>query len=268
MTQIGRRARQRQTKAIALGTLAILFVVGVVAGVTYFMMTRPESLDKVTLCPAKGPTGHYVLLVDQTDPLTFTQKEAFTVTLKELVEKRIPVGYLLSVFVLGENFKDNAKPLVELCNPGTGQDKSEFTANIGQLKRQYQDGFLSPLLNQSEALMALQPAKSSPIFEMMQLVAINGFRKHDVKGEQRLIVMSDMLHNTPQFTMYKGPVDYPSFASSTYGQKAQLELRGVKVEIHYLMNTPQLQTKRNLKFWEDYFDKAGARIVTVRPLEG
>ena len=184
------------------------------------------------------------------------------------IEKRIPEGYLLSVFVLGEDFKENAKPLVELCNPGTGQDKSELTANLRQLKRQYQDGFLGPLLKQSEALMAPQPAKASPIFEMMQLVAINGFRKHGVKGELRLIVMSDMLHNTPQFSMYKGPVDYPAFASSTYGQKTQLELRGVEVEIHYLMNTPQLQTKRNLKFWVDYFNKAGARIVAVRPLEG
>jgi len=42
----------------------------------------------------------------------------------------------------------------------------------------------------------------------------------------------------------------------------------VEVELHYLMNAPQLQTKRNLKFWEDYFNKAGARIVAVRPLEG
>ena len=268
MAQLGRRARQRHTKAIVFGTLVILLVLGVAASVTYFMMTRSESLDKDTLCPAKGPTGHYVLLVDKTDPLTFTQKEAFTVTLRELIEKRIPEGYLLSVFVLGEDFKENAKPLVELCNPGTGQDKSELTANLRQLKRQYQDGFLGPLLKQSEALMAPQPAKASPIFEMMQLVAINGFRKHGVKGELRLIVMSDMLHNTPQFSMYKGPVDYPAFASSTYGQKTQLELRGVEVEIHYLMNTPQLQTKRNLKFWEDYFNKAGARIVAVRPLEG
>ena len=268
MPQLGRRARQRRTREIAFGALAILLVLCVVSGVTYFLVSRPAGLDKVTLCPANGPTGHYVLLVDKTDPLTFTQKEAFTVTLRELIEKRIPEGYLLSVFVLGEDFKENAKPLVELCNPGTGQDKSELTANLRQLKRQYQERFLDPLFRQSDALLAAQSAKFSPIFEMMQLVAINGFRMHSIKGERRLIVMSDMLHNTPQLSMYKGHVDYPAFASSTYGQKAQLELRGVEIEIHYLMNTPELQTKRNLKFWEDYFEKAGARIVAVRPLEG
>jgi hypothetical protein len=68
--------------------------------------------------------------------------------------------------------------------------------------------------------------------------------------------------------MYKGSVDYVAFSESDYGKKSQLELPNVEVELHYLMNSPQLQTKRNLKFWEDYFSKAGANIVAVRPLEG
>lgn len=268
MAQLSRRAKQRRTKELLFGTLGFLLFLGIIGGVAHYLMSRPAGLDKESLCPAGGPTGHYVLLVDKTDPLTFTQKEAFTVTLHELVERRIPEGYLLSVFVLGEDFKETAKPLIERCNPGSGRDKSEFTENVRQLTKQYEEGFLEPLLKQSDALLGTQSAKFSPIFEMMQLVAINGFRKHDIKGPRRLFIMSDMLHNTTQFSMYKGPVDYAAFASSSYGQKTQLELRGVEVEIHYLMNSPQLQTKRNLKFWEDYFDKAGARIVAVRPLEG
>jgi hypothetical protein len=268
MAQLGRRARQRRARELILGTIALVLVVAAVLLAVYYARSRPADLDKESLCPANGPTGHYVLLVDTTDPLSFTQKEAFKVTLRELVEKRIPEGYLLSVFVLGEDFKDGAKPIAELCNPGSGQNKSDLTENIRQLNKQYRERFLDPLLKHSEALLAAEPAKFSPIFEMVQLVAINGFRKHDVKGPRRLVIMSDMLHNTPQFSMYKGVPDYSAFASSSYGQKAQLEMRGVDVEIHYLMNSPQLQTKRNLKFWEDYFDKAGARIVAVRPLEG
>lgn len=256
-------------KEILLGSIAIVVTLAVVIGVASYLFTRPPPIDQASMCPAKGPLGHYVLLVDKTDPMNFVQKEAFTVTLRELVERRIPEGYLLSVFVLGEDFKENAKPLVELCNPGTGENKSELTENVRRLKRQYQERFLEPLLQQSEALLSHQPAKASPIFEMLQLVGINAFRKHDVKGERRLIVMSDMLHNTPsQFSMYKGVMDYRTFAESTYGKRIQLELRNVDVELHLLMNSPQLQTLRLTKFWEDYFNKAGARIVAVRPLEG
>ena len=267
MARLSRRAKQRRTLEVAFGLLALVVVIAIMAGVGYYYGMRPKELQP-NMCPDGGPLGHYVLLVDKTDPLSFTQKQAFSRTLHEIIEKRIPEGYLLSVFVLGEDFKDNAAPIAELCNPGTGSTKSEFTANLKKLRRQYEERFVEPLLNHSNELLATQPAKASPIFEMMQLVGINGFRKNDVNGERRLIVMSDMLHNTPQFSLYKGPVEYAAFAESSYGKKTQLELRNVEVELHYLMNSPQLQTKRNLKFWEDYFNRAGARIVAVRPLEG
>jgi hypothetical protein len=269
MVQIGRRARQRKIKEILLGLFFLFIVLSIVVVVGYFLLFhRPVTLDSGTLCPADGPKGHYVLLVDTTDQLNFTQKAAFEVTLKNIVEKQIPEGYLFSVFVLGENFESNAKPLVELCNPGTGEDKSELTANLKQLRRLYKERFLDYLLNQTEKIFTFSSAKTSPIFEMLQMVSINAFRMSDIKGERRLILMSDMLHNTSQFSMYTNSADYQAFSLSDYGRKVQLDLHGVEVEIYYLINYPQLQTRRNLKFWEDYFNQAGARIVAVRPMEG
>ena len=194
--------------------------------------------------------------------------DTFLVMLKELIEKRTPDGYLLSVFVLGDHFETNAQPLVELCNPGTGSDKSELTANLKKLRRQYEEHFLKPLSTLSEDLIASKSVQTSPIFEMLQLVSINAFRKHDVKGQRRLIIVSDMLHNTSQYSMYRDSLDFLSFKDTDYGRKVQLELRDVEVELIYLINTPHFQTVRNLKFWEDYFKRAGARVVTVRPLEG
>jgi hypothetical protein len=117
-------------------------------------------------------------------------------------------------------------------------------------------------------MIAIEPAKNSPILEMIQIVGLNGFRKHDISGERRLFIMSDMLHNTPQFSMYRDRQEYLVFSDSDYGRKAHSELNGVDVELYYLINTPKLQTRRNLKFWEDYFDASGARIIKVRPLEG
>ena len=264
----GRRAAQRQSFNLIAGTLVFAFVATIIGGFAYFKLTRQAGPDQATLCPAAGPAGHYVLLIDKTDPLNFTQKQAFTELVHEVIQKKTPVGYLLSVFVLGEDFKDTAEPVIELCNPGTGEDKSEYTSNKKKAHRQYEDQFLVPLTKQAESLVATESAKASPVFEMLQMVSINSFRKHDVKGERRLIIVSDMLHNTPQMTMYRGPVDYDAFASTDYGRKVGLQMPDVKVELNVLMNSPQLQTKRNLAFWETYFNKAGARIVAVRPLEG
>ena len=268
MAKLGRLAKQRQILDITFGILALLVITVIATVFWWSLKEQPKEPNPITLCPHDGAIGHYVLLVDKTDPLSFIQKQTFSVTLRELIEKRIPEGFLISVFVLGEDFKENATPLIELCNPGSDVGKSEYTSNLEKLRRQYNEKFLDPLLKQSEALLAVQPSKNSPILEMLQLVSINAFRKHDIKGERRLIIMSDMIHNMPQMSMYKGPVSYASFAATDYGKRAQLELNGVAIELHYLMNTPQLQTKRYLQFWEEYFEKAGAHIQSVRPLEG
>ena len=268
MVHIGRRAKKKQSNQLIIGFVVIIFAVVAIAGVGIFMLNRDKPLDKVTLCPADGPKGHFVLLVDRTDPLSFVQKQSFKVRMQELVERRLPEGFLLSVFALGEDFKENAKPLIELCNPGDSKNTSDYTGNKARVERQFREKFVEKLLTQYELLLGTQPAKTSPIFEMLQLVSINAFRLHDVKGERRLIVMSDMLHNMPQYSMYKGPADYGTFESTDYGRKSQLDLKNVAVEIHYLINFPQLQTKRNLEFWKSFFNGAGARIADVVLLEG
>ncbi len=268
MAQLGRKAKQRRFHAILLGTVILIIVFVIIFGTFYYQSSRPKPLNPLTLCPESGPLGHYVLLVDKTDPLTFTQDKAFKVTLLDLVENRIPEGYLFSVFVLGEDFKATAEPLAELCNPGSDNGRSELTDNLSRRKRQYKEKFVDPLITQSESLVSTTAVKISPIFEMLQLVGVNAFRKHNIKGVRRLVIMSDMLHNTNQYSMYKGTVDYPVFAETDYAKRTQLDLQGVEVEIYYLMNSPKLQTKRNLAFWEAYFSKAGGRIVSVRPLEG
>lgn len=264
----GRRAKRRQALQIFFGTLALLTVLAVGGGLTYVWATREAGPDKVTLCPVSGPKGHYVLLVDKTDPLNFTQKQAFTVFLDDLVRKRVPQGYLLSVFVLGEDFKSTAEPLVELCNPGSGSDKSALTSNLEWARRDYEQKFIKPLLNQADALQGSKSAKASPLFEMLQLVGINAFRKHDVKGERRLFLMSDMLHNNSGFTMYRPVPDFSAFAETDYGRKTRADLQDVQVEVFYLLHSPQLQTQRMMLFWEKYFDKSGARLTAVRSLEG
>jgi hypothetical protein len=268
MVAKSRRQRERSMRIYLWSAVLLAFIVAVFGLVGYGIANREAPLDAKTMCPNSGPLGHYVLLVDKTDPLTFTQRQAFTVTVTELVEKRVPKGYLLSVFVLDEDFKTTAMPLVELCNPGSGQDKSEMTSNLKKLRAQYETKFLQPVLAQVDAMVSTKPANASPIFEMLQLVGINGYRKHGVKGERRLVIVSDMLQNTPQFSMFKsGPTpDFQTFSASDYGRKTHNELERVDVELHYLLHTPALQTKRNLQFWMDYFNKSGARVVAVRPL--
>lgn len=263
-----RAAKKRRARNVAIGIAALAVFCAALAGGVYWFLTRESGLDRQTLCPKSGPTGHVVLLVDKTDPLNFSQKQGFLRLLEELVDRRVEPGQLVSVFVLGEDFREGAKPLVELCNPGSGEGKSELTANVAKLNAQFRNRFREPLLEQADALISTRPAKSSPIFEMLQLVSLNGFRKHAVNGPRRLVVVSDLLHKTPRLSMYQGIPELQSFEASDYGRRMRLELPAVEVEVHHLLNYPKLQTRRLMQFWEGYFSRAGARIVAARPMEG
>lgn len=266
-----RTEAKQQRNHILLAVAILVVVVCVVTGIAYWLVNREGPIDKVTMCPAEGPQGHVVLLVDKTDPLNFIQKEAFTTLLQELAGagvEGVEPGYLVSVFALGEDYKATAKPIFEMCNPGSGQGKNELTANLKMLKRQFQEKFHGPMLKLGDELQTANPGKTSPVFEMLQLASINSFRKHDIAGPKRLIIVSDMLQNTPEYSMYKGIEDYQSFRSSEYSKKLHVDFMGASVELHYIMNTPHLQTRKQLLFWEEYFKNANGRLSAVHLLEG
>lgn len=269
MSRASERERKRANKNYMFAAIIIAIVAAAVAGTSHILReSKKNGLDPITMCPALGAKGHFVLLIDTTDPFTFTQKEAFVSLMRNVIERSTPEGYLLSIFVMGADYKEHAKPVVELCNPGTGMDKSEWTADVKTLRSQYENKFVAPMAKQAELLVETHAAKASPIFEMVQLVGINGFERHAIKGERRLIIISDMLHNTPEYSMYTGQADFQKFSTSAYGRKSQATLTGIDVELHYLMNTPRLQDRSNTAFWEAYFNKAKARIEAVKLLEG
>jgi hypothetical protein len=265
------KSRSSQNSSIALIVLMVLSLLGVIGFVVYQLANPPEKSDKKTLCPAKGPLGHLVLLVDKSDPMTFTQRKAFEVLYRQTITAGVPKGHLISVYALGQDFSQTAEPIVELCNPGNASDASDLeqkglTGNPDQIKKAYDEKYLRPLFAVSEKLVSDKAGNASPILEMVQLVGITGFARQNVGGERRLIIVSDMIHNTPQLSHYQGAPQYDAFFSTAYGKKVRADLRGVKVEIRMLMNTPDIQKPELLRFWMGHVQEGGGRIVLHEPM--
>jgi hypothetical protein len=194
--------------------------------------------------------------------------QAFEQFLFDLAHREIQEGELLSIFVVGEDFKQTAEPVFERCNPGRGAGKSELTSNPERTERLFLENFANPIISVKDKLVTQVPATYSPIFEMIQIVSINGFRKASVNGSKRLIVVSDMLQNTPEFSYYRGEIDFPVLREKPWFLRMRTDLSGVNVDLIYLMHTPHLQNRRNVKFWEDYFRDMKATVRSVQPLEG
>jgi hypothetical protein len=268
MAKLSRRAKAQRRREILLGVSILALIAMIAAVVAYQFLHRSAGYDPETLCPLSGPKGHYALLVDKTDPLSFTQRTALETLLKDLVERKIPEGYLVSVFVLGEDYKLNAKPLVEICNPGTGQDKSELTANLKQLKRQYNKKFITPLMQQMQSMVSDQSGKYSPIFEMIQMVSLESFQRHPIEGERRLLIVSDLLHNTPELSLYKKVPILEDFLLSDYGRRTYVNLTNVQIDLYLLLNTPQYQSDELMQFWQGFFEKTGATIASTNSMPG
>lgn len=263
--RLSRAAKRTQSRQIVLGMLILIVVGLVLGGVSYWWVNREPPLTEA-LCPHSDPVGHVVLLVDKTDPLTFIQREAFDTFLKNFVDKTVQPGYLVSIFALGENYQDTAKPIFEMCNPGTGEDKSKWTNNRKKLHAQYENRFYRPMLQLATQLQTLTPGKASPIFEMLQLVSTNAFDKHpDIEGDRRLVIVSDMMQNTNEYSMYSAVPDYAAFSKTTYARQTHVRLSGIKIEIQYLINAQNIPYKDHIVFWEKYFQSAGGRLIAVNP---
>ena len=268
MVRKSRQARSRQRRHLLVASMALLVVIAVTAGTLWWWTHQKPPLDASTMCPSPGPLGHQVVLIDTTDPLNDAQKAALDLILTRLAEKETPPGYLVSVFVLGEHFKTDAKPLIELCNPGTEQGHSELSENLSQIRRRYRDRFLQPLFAQTEQMLRNQSAKESPILEMLQMVSLNSIARHDVDGPRRLIVLSDLLQNSKPLSMYREIPAYADFAKTDYAGKTRIGFAGVEVEVWLLQNTTGEKQKRLADFWQRYFLENKAVSFKLEPLPG
>jgi len=258
MARKSKLAKSRQRTNIFLGSMSLLIVLGLVSGAVWWWGQKKAGIDPVTLCPNDGPLGHNVLLIDKTDPFNLPQKSAFDLIVTDLVTAQTPPGYLLSIYVLGDDFKAQTKPLVELCNPGDAKGHSELTENTKQLNRQYKERFLKPVFQQSTELLSITTAQESPILEMIQMVNLNSIQRHHVDGPKQLVVLSDLLQNSKPLSMYKSVPNFDVFKQTPYAQKLKSDLSGVEIKVHLLQNAPQLQKQNLFDFWKSYFLNSGA----------
>lgn len=268
MARLSRAAQQKKNREMKWLVGAVLIVVALVAGLWMLFRSRDIAPDRETLCPTTGALGHYIVLIDNTDPYRFVQKEALLQRMRSLATRGVPEGYMVSVFVLGSDFTANAKPVFEKCNPGVGGDKSGANSNPTRIRKRYQQEFVEPLVAVAESLLLKESSQRSPVFEMIQLAAINGFEHQNIEGARKLIVFSDMIPNVPQFSMYKAVPDFRAFKKTPYGQTTKAALRDVDVELDILLNRPDIQKSSHVNFWESYFQHSSANLSHTNPMEG
>ena len=244
-----------------LGGFFLAVALTIAAGVVYaYTALRPEPLAADTGCPLSGPTSVTVVLVDDSDVIA-PRQQAFLRNQLEEIKAGIPAGGALRVFSMGAASGDLLQPVATVCNPGRPEDASGLTSSVKRVARTYREVFDEPLQKLFDGLLATGTTKHSRIFEAIQSVGITTFSDPQFKDRpRRLVIVSDLLHYSPEFSHYSAPGDFDAFSGMPYYRQVRTNLRDVEVSVLYLRRETKagIQGPRHLSFWRDMLLDEGA----------
>jgi hypothetical protein len=252
--------------AIGLGGLLVLGA----------SIDRPPPLDAATLCPATdggGPTAgaasRTVVLLDGSDALPPIAERQVTNALTALAED-LPVAGLLEVRLL-DAVTPGGRVLFSRCNPGDGEGLSEWTANPQAARRRWLADFREPVAALVGGGVPAAPAEVSPIMATVQSIAVERFEGDGARDRpKRLVIVSDMLENTPDYSQYREPLDLPAFRASAAARKFATDLHGAEVTVYYISRdrSGEADSGAHIRFWEAWFADNGGRLVEAVKLQG
>ncbi len=252
----------------------VVLIAGGLAGFFVWIGGNDAALDPVTLCPTdrdiRSPKV-LVILFDQTDQLTNEHRQALRSHFRRLIHDEFERGDAAqtSRFSRIEVYSFRAESAagglaierqLAVCNPGDVDGLTKFTKNPGQVRRNFEQRFLGKIDSELADLLKFKESPASPLFEAIKYVALKVFAdpRYDRSGKH-LVLVSDMLNNTKDLSMFQRIPPYAEFRRTSYAARVRPELRGVAVRGFVLLaKRIELQGKAFLDFWRDYFLDSGA----------
>jgi hypothetical protein len=230
-------------------------------GFGYYKL-RGEPFDTETMCPASGAEGVTVLLIDVSDPLSFSQEAKFKRLLSSKSNPIVPKKHRLDAYLVPET---GEKPplLFSICNPGnietaSTSEKLNQNARVFNIKW---ESFLSELQRALDEVAQQNTNQSSPITETLDYITSSSLppieATLDSPRDYRVFIVSDMLQNSTSLSV---------FSSLGVSQDSKIEhalLYGGETYVFNLKSEKykDKQTGELLLFWEQTIDGAGSRLM-------
>ena len=253
--------KRREQKDVLITTSAfaggILIVGLVVWGLV--LSSREVQRDKKTYCPVGGAESVTAVLIDLSEPYNATQSEVIMQSL-EAVRDSIEIDGKIAVYILSDAKNALPDPDFAYCTPP--KDGNFLIENPDWIKQKWQDsvGSLGKIVEGMIADKSGRP--TSPIMEMIQVVAVKEFRKSSSNPprEKTLIVVSDMIQHSHGYSHYR--VDRPDFAAfkkTPHYQKVRTDLAGAEVRVLLVRRDGAggIQTQPFFDFWWTFLEDMG-----------
>ena len=274
--RFSRRRGGQETLVLKVIAIVIVIIVLVgLGGVFRFVQGRAAqlaALDPETLCPKSGPTSQFAVLIDRTDALTEIQGEALRRQITAWAAA-IPKHGSFKVYEVGHSGTVGGallQPVVAVCNPGDGTDQSAIDSNPKMWRARYEEKFQTPISAMLERMRLDEEAKTSPILEGVQAIAVKDFGPDAPQGPKTLMIVSDLLQNQSGFSLYQGVPQLDAFWVTAYASSVRSNLTGIHTEIYLLhrLKAATKQTDALGKFWIDWLERQGAQVDAFKGVPG
>ena len=264
MSRRSRRRRERRNNLI--GGVVIAGLVLVLVGIfVWGQMGDGPGLDHAN-CPEDASyAAQIAILVDPSDSLTAVQRSVVPRIL-ETIELDAPETAEIRVYALARAGRGDTTSVLRTCVPAHPDGVSSFRGNPRIAAREYAE-FSTSLRTELSTLLNVQGDIVSPLVEGIQVAVVNAFQPRTSDTPRQLMIVSDMLQNSPAMSFYREAVDFGSLSLNPDYGTLRVDLSGVEVSVFLLARggeAGRLQLGNMRRFWEDYFLDQGAH-PTARP---
>ena len=268
-----RKRKQAVRRKNLLGFFLILSVLAVLVFLAFFryeLQNEQLAYDPETLCPIGTGSPKYVALVfDKSDTYNKIQQLFLLRYFTEFKAGLLP-GTRISIYVIDDQKNKDISPDFVVCVPRTGNDANAFYENPKRIHKRWQHQFEQPLDLAIKGFMQAGQSDFSPIMEIFQHISLSAFPPGDSSAEKQIILISDMLQHTPEWSHYRGQMDFSALQKTNYYQRINTNLQNAEVNILYVRRDgmEKLQNKRHAFFWADYIESIGGRVTLIEKIDG
>jgi len=259
---------QKGTKLYFIIGISIL----VIGGWLIFNNINTPELD-AEACPVKGPYSEYIVLFDQTD--TIKDKPIVEVDVRnylQKIKKDIPQYSRLSIYVIiNDPEGKNIEPIISVCNPGDERNldffqKTGITLTIKKYMQTWENNFSEIIDPVIDKVMEKNTSPTSPIFEMINAVSINSFKHSKPKNIHKLIIFSDFMHHTDEYSFYDNSnINMEKFKQTSYYKQIYTSLRNnVEVDLYCYKRFDNSQCDKIQNFWNKFFQEIDSHNNNVK----
>ena len=245
--------------AIGIGLMVFVAIAVIsIGGYAAYMSATKRPVDRTTGCPTTHYDSITAVMIDLTDPISKAQEQRLLHEL-DLIRHKIPKYGRLEIYLINQAAGKSTEPLFAACSPGSGTDiSSSLYANPALAQQVWQRQFGDKVAKALADALKADPSKTSPLFEAIQFTAVKAFSTPIAQASKnkRLVVVSDMLHNTPEVNFFQGVPRFSQFKQRQYYNAIKPQLHDADVDVMFLvrMTANNVQRPPLYQFWVEFFE--------------